>query len=445
MNFFNLKKLLTKILQNIRRLPNYYNLNGGNGNRPTSANIPSDNSGSVIQFLSTENMTEGKPDAESGGNILHFNWDNNDTWASQLFVGHGSANIQHRTQKLDGSWTIWQDVYKPFSSIPENSNLNLDTYKNIHKRWYCISDARAATLQNCPTNEAFTLDVDWAFNPTYLNSSSQYILQTVKNRHGKVWVRVVRSQNSGQTWSYDDWTNNVTGLGTAATKGVANGLSVSTSGISVLDAAQGKVLDDKKLNKTGSGTITGGYLAIDRSSESDGPTARIAVKSDEGYADLRVGGSAAAIPAMGVYDQTNSSWIIRHPISENKTYIDELSPSGAITTTSVTWASAVSGDGVSKSCRLFKIGNIVFITFAISISSKKTFLPSNGATICTLPSGYRPKTDTLMQGVFMRNDTNGTFVTQVAGTLTITTGGVIRQSASGICNAIYFSGFYEIA
>jgi len=57
MNFFNLKKLLTKILQNIRRLPNYYNLNGGKGNRPTSANISSDNSGSVIQFLSSEDMT----------------------------------------------------------------------------------------------------------------------------------------------------------------------------------------------------------------------------------------------------------------------------------------------------------------------------------------------------------------------------------------------------
>ena len=253
---------------------------------------------------------------------------------------------------------------------------------------------------------------------------------------------MVKSQDSGQTWTHEDWTNNVTGLGTAATKGVANGLSVSTSGISVLDAAQGKVLDDKKLNKTGSGAITGGYLTIDRSSESSGPTARIVAKSDEGTADLRVGGSASAIPAMGIYDNTNSSWLIRHPISENKTYIDELSPSGVITSSSVTWASAVAGLN-SKSCRLFKIGNIVFITFAISISDRKTFLPSEGATICTLPSGYRPKSDTPIQGVFMRNTAEGEFITQVTGTLTITTGGVIRQSMSGICNAIYFSGFYE--
>ena len=438
MNFFNLKKLLTKILQNIRRLPNYYNLNEGNGNRPTSANIPSDNSGSVIQFLSTENMTEGKPDAESGGNILHFNWDNNDTWASQLFVGHGSANIQHRTQKLDGSWTIWQDVYKPFSSIPENSNLNLDTYKNIHKRWYCISDARAATLQNCPTNEAFTLDVDWAFNPTYLNSSSQYILQTVKNRHGKVWVRVVRSQNSGQTWSYDDWTNNVTGLGAAATKGVANGLSVSTSGISVLDAAQGKVLDDKKLNKTGSGAITGGILTIDRSNESNGPTARVIAKSDKGNVDLRTGGSGTSVPAMGVYDNTNSSWLIRHPISENKTYIDELNLSSSSTT--ATWASSVSD--ADKYCRLYKIGNIVFIILACSFSSASTSttLP-NGGAICTLPSGWRPATEVSFPGILGRSTSDA--VKPVAeGLCTITTGGIVKQSKFSNANSIYFTGIF---
>lgn len=441
MNFFNLKKLLTKILQNIRRLPNYYNLNGGNRNRPTSANISSDNSGSVIQFLSSEDMTEGKPAAS--GNILHFNWDNNDTWASQLFVGHGTSNIQHRTQRLDGSWSIWQDVYKPFSSIPENANLNSDTYKDTHMKWYCVSDARAATLQNCPTNEAFTLEIDFAHNPAYLNSSSQYILQTVKNRHGKVWVRVVRSQDSGQTWNYDDWTNNVTGLGTAATKGVANGLSVTTSGVSVLDAAQGKVLDDKKLNKSGNGTITGGSLTIDRSSNSNnGSTARIIATSDKGSVDLRAGGSAASNPALGVYDNTNSSWLIRHPISENKTYIDELSPSGAIGGSSVTWASAVSGIN-SKSCRLFKIGNIVFITFAISITDKQTFLPHE-ATICTLPSGYRPKSETSIQGVFMRNTSSGDFATQVTGTVTISSGGVIKQSMSTICNAIYFSGFYVV-
>ena len=219
-------------------------------------------------------------------------------------------------------------------------------------------------------------------------------------------------------------------------------MSVSTSGISVLDAAQGKVLDDKKLNKTGNGTITGGSLTIDRSGDSGGNSARVTATSDKGSIDLRAGGSASTVPAMGVYDNTNSSWLIRHPISENKTYIDELWPSGS--STSVTWASAVSGIN-SKSCRLFKIGNIVFITFAISIADKKTFLPSDGATICTLPSGYRPKADTSIQGVFMRNTSSGEFATQVTGTLTITTGGVIKQSISTLCNAIYFSGFYTVA
>lgn len=445
MNFFNLKKLLTKILQNIRRLPNYYNLNGGNENHPTSANISSDNSGSVIHFLSTAEMEEGKPDASSGGNILHFNWDNEDTWASQLFIGHNTANIQHRIQGANGDWSFWQDVYKPFSSIPENADLNSNTYKDTHRKWYCISDARAVTLQSCPTNEAFILDVEWAYDPEYKNNVTQYILQTIRNRHGKVWTRMAISQDSGQTWNHEDWTNNVTGLGTAATKSVANNLTTATSGSYVLDAAQGKALDDKKLNKTG-GTITGGSLIIDRSSEDSGPTARVAVRSNEGSADFRISGSSSAYPAIGVYDNTNNNWIVRHDIESNDTTLPELRPSES--STSVTWASSLSKidpNTCTKTCRLFKIGNIVFITFAVSISSKRTFLPSSGATICTLPSGFRPKADTPMQAVFMRNTAEGEFSTQVTGTLGITAGGIIKQNVTTTCNAIYFSGFYEIA
>lgn len=383
-------------------------------------------------------MEEGKPDASSGGNILHFNWRSGDTWASQLFVGHSTANIQHRTQTANGNWTIWQDVYKPFSSIPENADLNSNTYKDTHRKWYCISDARAVTLQSCPTNEAFILDVEWAYDPEYKNNVNQYILQTIRNRHGKIWTRMVRSQDSGQTWNHEDWTNNVTGLGTAATKGVANNLTTATSGSYVLDAAQGKTLDDKKLNKTGSGTITEGILTIDRSSESSGPTARIIAKSDTGNIDLRTGGSGTTTPAMGVYDNTNSSWLIRHPISENKTYIDELSLSSSSTT--VTWASSVSD--ADKYCRLYKIGNIVFIILACSVSSSSvsTTLP-NGGTICTLPSGWRPATEVSFPGVLGRSTSDA--VKPVAeGLCTITTGGIVKQSKFSNANSIYFTGIF---
>lgn len=51
------------------------------------------------------------------------------------------------------------------------------------------------------------------------------------------------------TGSYNDLTNKPT-LGTAASKGVANNLTTSSSGQSVLDALQGKALNDSKLAKS---------------------------------------------------------------------------------------------------------------------------------------------------------------------------------------------------
>jgi len=264
----DIKVLLTKILQNIRRLPNYYNLNGGGSNRPTSANIDSDNSGGVIQFLSTSSMTTGRPNGD--GNILQFNWDNSDKWASQLFIPHSEGGrIQFRAQKNGDTWNNWHDVYYDPTEIPDNANLN--SYNAPCVR-YCPGNSRAATLSNCPTSSAFFLYVEKANRPdTTTTDTYQYYTQTIKDIDGKIYVRKI--QNNNGTWSYGSWgksvvfvANNLTTssagnyvldayqgkvlkdsipTGAAASKSVANNLTTSSAGSAVLDAYQGKVLNDK--------------------------------------------------------------------------------------------------------------------------------------------------------------------------------------------------------
>lgn len=166
----DLKAFYTKILSAINRLPNFFDPDGGNGaRRPVSANINSDNSGGVIQFLSTGSMTEGKP--SNDGNILHFNWDNSERWASQLFIGHGTGGIQHRTQKDGSTWSPWYDVYYQPIEIQENANLN--SYRNPGV-YYCATNARAQTLSNCPVTCAFILEVVSSTSPVRDSSNTQY-------------------------------------------------------------------------------------------------------------------------------------------------------------------------------------------------------------------------------------------------------------------------------
>lgn len=321
--------------------------------------------------------------------------------------------------------------------IPENADLNDYTDPGIY---YCPSDARAQTLTNCPTTIAFFLYVDMGFRPKDVNSE-QYRVQTIRPRNGTKYVRSVRSTSStSYEWVFQTWTNGVTY--------VANNLTTVDSGY-LLDARQGKILDDSKVNRSGD-TMTGN-LSVTKT----GPTvtaqgsagttaARFIATSDVGSVDVRAQGSSTTTPAIGLYDITNGHWIVQHTVGADKTFLSQLCPSS--TSTNVTWASAVSD--AAKTCNLIKIGRLVFISFYCSYSARQTFIPSSNATICTLPTGYRPVAAVSMPAIFMRNassDGTLTTTTQVGGICTITTGGIIRQSNTSICNAIYFSGVFEAA
>lgn len=203
-----IKESLIKILNTVHVLPNYFNPDGGDTTtRPTSADIASNNKGNVFTFLSTSAMETGKPPL-GDGNILQFNWDNSDTWASQLFIGHSAGSgIQHRVQQSDANktWSPWYDVYHMPKEIPANQNLNDYTTRG---RYYCPLTNTARTLTNCPIQTAFTMDVEDYTHPNQTNTSDYwYRMQTLytSNRSDQIFRRYLNSLDGGETWNISEY------------------------------------------------------------------------------------------------------------------------------------------------------------------------------------------------------------------------------------------------
>lgn len=98
MKIFNiLKQLATP-----RRLHNWFNPNATDTNRPTTANISSDNYGGIRKFLATNSMPN-RPDGD--GHIIHLDWDNAGIWSSQLFIPNGVGNPKFREQLNSSDWS----------------------------------------------------------------------------------------------------------------------------------------------------------------------------------------------------------------------------------------------------------------------------------------------------------------------------------------------------
>lgn len=97
-----------------RRLHNWFFPIGGFGNRPTSANIPSDNFGGVRKFLVTNSMTEGKP--LGNGHILNLDWDNSNLYSAQLYLTNGVGEMFHRALASADGWTQWYRVLSEYNT-----------------------------------------------------------------------------------------------------------------------------------------------------------------------------------------------------------------------------------------------------------------------------------------------------------------------------------------
>lgn len=78
--------------------------------RPTTANLPHLSNGGVQHFKATDKMTANKPMAD--GSILHFHWDNDNAWDSQLYIpDHHTDSLQWRGSTAAGTWgTSWKTI-----------------------------------------------------------------------------------------------------------------------------------------------------------------------------------------------------------------------------------------------------------------------------------------------------------------------------------------------
>ena len=76
--------------------------------RRGSANVNFSNDGQLRHFFSSSSMTEGRPMGD--GHIIHMEWDDSLSWASQLFLPNASsASMQWRTQP-GSTWGAWRTL-----------------------------------------------------------------------------------------------------------------------------------------------------------------------------------------------------------------------------------------------------------------------------------------------------------------------------------------------
>lgn len=106
-----------------------------------------------------------------------------------------------------------------------HENMNLSSYPYYLVGYFnCASNAKAATLHDCPTKLAFTMHVWDATGQLYTSGSGKaYRIQEVTNKEGHQWRR--RGYHNGTDWSWNTWVQIAgdTGLKTLSTKNGATG------------------------------------------------------------------------------------------------------------------------------------------------------------------------------------------------------------------------------
>ena len=94
------------------------------------------------------------------------------------------------------------------TSIPANANLNSKTYLKIGK-YYCRLNVDAKTITNCPTSEAFSMEV---FNPLGTNVDDEdtedytYRLRVLTAyKTGVQYIQYCNTSGTAGSWTYNGW------------------------------------------------------------------------------------------------------------------------------------------------------------------------------------------------------------------------------------------------
>lgn len=94
------------------------------------------------------------------------------------------------------------------TSIPAKANLNTKTYLKIGK-YYCSLNVDAKTITNCPTSEAFSMEV---FNPLGTNVDDEdtreytYRLRVLTAyKTGVQYIQYCATSGTAGSWTYNGW------------------------------------------------------------------------------------------------------------------------------------------------------------------------------------------------------------------------------------------------
>ena len=93
------------------------------------------------------------------------------------------------------------------TAITANQNLNTVNFIKVGK-YYCTANAIVQTLTNCPTTEAFMMEVFSPLSTTYDNETTSqwvYRLRRITTLNGRIYTQLVCSGLTAGTFTYDTW------------------------------------------------------------------------------------------------------------------------------------------------------------------------------------------------------------------------------------------------
>ena len=93
------------------------------------------------------------------------------------------------------------------TDIGANQNLNTINFIKVGK-YHCSTNATVQTLTNCPTTEAFMMEVFSPLSTTYDNETTSqwvYRLRKITTNTGHMYIQKVNSGSTAGTFTYDTW------------------------------------------------------------------------------------------------------------------------------------------------------------------------------------------------------------------------------------------------
>ena len=197
------------------------------GYRLTSANITPNNNGSIRTFLATSNMTTDTRPANDG-NILHFSWDNQNRWGSQMAICHGNppiVQIRHQTGAGQNDWGPWKKLIRQddLATTADNGltpKLNGSTLQHLRGDGTWAIPRQASRIIDASNNSS---EISVRYSGAGINGAS-WIAAFTGYSIEPMSTAVLKSIIDTNT-TYADVTTSAHGLMTAADKIKLNAMS----------------------------------------------------------------------------------------------------------------------------------------------------------------------------------------------------------------------------